>query len=310
MNLEAVRAFVLIAEYGRFQDAAAELRVTQQAVSKRIAALERYLGVPLFTRGGHGAELTLDGRAFLPHAKAVLLAVRGAVESVRPGRRALRVDVLERRLASAAIVLDFHRRHPEVEIDLVGLGGAQAAFGALLDGTIDAAFCCVRDPRSLPAAISHRRAYDEPLELLVGHRNPLATAPEIRLADLTAHRVWVPGIVVGTEWGDYYEAMAEDFGLRIDATGPDFGMEHLLDTITDSATLTTFIGPRMRIAWSARPELRRIPIRRPAPIYPWSLAWHSVNRHPALGTLRDHLRDAAAPTPGPEEGWLPEWARI
>ncbi|GAA4610614.1 LysR family transcriptional regulator [Actinoallomurus liliacearum] len=308
MNIEAVRAFVLIAEHGRFQDAAAELRVTQQAVSKRIAALERFLGVPLFTRGGHGAELTVDGRAFLPHAKAVLLAVRGAVESVQPDRRALRVDVLRRRLVSADLVLDFHRRHPEVEIDLVDLGGAQAAFDALLDGSIDAAFCCVRDASALPAVISHRRVHDEPLELLVGPRHPLAIAREIRLVDLAAYRVWVPGIVVGTEWGDYYEAMAEDFRIGIDATGPDFGMEHLLDTITDSATLTTFIGPRMRIAWPQRHELRRIPIRRPTPIYPWSLAWHSVNRHPALGTLRDHLPETAAPTSGPD-AWLPKWAR-
>jgi hypothetical protein len=64
--------------------------------------------------------------------------------------------------------------------------------------------------------------------------------------------------------------MAQDFQIRIDPTGPNFGMEHLLDTITDSATLTTFIGPRMRIAWPARHELRRIPIRRPTPVYPWS----------------------------------------
>ncbi|MEV5706515.1 LysR family transcriptional regulator [Actinoallomurus sp. NPDC052274] len=308
MNIEAVRAFVLIAEHGRFQDAAAELRVTQQAVSKRIAALERFLGVPLFTRGGHGAELTVDGRSFLPHAQAVLLAVRGAVESVQPDRRALRVDVLRRRLVSADLVLGFHTRHPEVEIDLVDLGGAQAAFDALLDGSIDAAFCCVRDPNALPAVISHRRVHDEPLELLVGPRHPLATAREIRLVDLAAYRVWVPGIIAGTEWGDYYEAMAEDFRIGIDATGPDFGMEHLLDTITDSATLTTFIGPRMRIAWPQRHELRRIPIRRPTPIYPWSLAWHSVNRHPALGTLRDHLLETAAPTSGPDT-WLPRWAR-
>lgn len=41
MDLEAVRTFAAIAEAGQFQKAAADLSVTQQAVSKRIAALER-----------------------------------------------------------------------------------------------------------------------------------------------------------------------------------------------------------------------------------------------------------------------------
>ncbi|MFE3938839.1 LysR family transcriptional regulator, partial [Streptomyces goshikiensis] len=45
MDLDTVRTFVAAADAGRFQEAAAELAVTQQAVSKRIAVLERSLGV-------------------------------------------------------------------------------------------------------------------------------------------------------------------------------------------------------------------------------------------------------------------------
>ena len=40
MDLKAVRAFVAIADSGQFQKAAVDLALTQQAVSKRIAALE------------------------------------------------------------------------------------------------------------------------------------------------------------------------------------------------------------------------------------------------------------------------------
>ena len=63
-----MRTFVTAADAGQFQDAADELSITQQAVSKRIAALERYLEVRLFTRTARGARLTIDGQAFLPHA--------------------------------------------------------------------------------------------------------------------------------------------------------------------------------------------------------------------------------------------------
>ena len=70
MNIEAVRAFVTVAEEGQFQLAADRLDVSQQAVSKRIAALEAELGTVLFKRTPSGAALTQDGRTFLPHAAA------------------------------------------------------------------------------------------------------------------------------------------------------------------------------------------------------------------------------------------------
>ncbi|EFH28351.1 MULTISPECIES: LysR family transcriptional regulator, partial [Streptomyces] len=99
MDLDAVRTFVAVADAGRFQEAAHRLAVTQQAVSKRVAALERDLGARLFTRAPRGARLTIDGQAFLPHARELLRAAERAAASVRPGSRALRVDVIGRRLA-------------------------------------------------------------------------------------------------------------------------------------------------------------------------------------------------------------------
>lgn len=69
MDLIAVRTFVAVAEAGQFQVAAAGLAITQQAVSKRVAALERDLKVALLTRTPRGSRLTIDGQAFLPHAR-------------------------------------------------------------------------------------------------------------------------------------------------------------------------------------------------------------------------------------------------
>ena len=131
MDLKAVRAFVAIADSGQFQKAAVDLALTQQAVSKRIAALEKDLGVRLLVRTPRGAELTIDGQALLPHARALLQAEDRAVAAVRPGDRALRVDVVGRRAATAGLVRDFHRAHPEVTLDVVTLFGVDAAVAAV-----------------------------------------------------------------------------------------------------------------------------------------------------------------------------------
>jgi DNA-binding transcriptional LysR family regulator len=84
VDLDTVRTLVAAADLGQFQGAADSLEVTQQAVSKRIAALEKELGVRLFTRTARGVQLTIDGQAFLPHARALLAAAERAVTAIRP----------------------------------------------------------------------------------------------------------------------------------------------------------------------------------------------------------------------------------
>lgn len=309
MDLDAVRTFVAAADAGQFQDAATALSITQQAVSKRIAALEKDLQVRLFNRTARGAQLTIDGQTFLPHARELLRVEARADSSVRPGRRALRVDVHSRRIAPAVLLQDFHRAHPRIELDVVTLDAdVHAAMAAVEAGAVDATFHAVPIPaRHLPDGIRTARVIDEHHELLVGPRHALANARTVTPAQLAAHRIWMPGMASGTEWADYYDELAAAFGLTIDLVGPVFGNEALLAEIADSAELATFAGERTRYLWPDSYDLRRIPVRGPAPIYPMSLIWRDDNPHPALATLRDHL-DSRRTSPVDAEIWLPTWA--
>lgn len=309
MDLDAVRTFVTAAETGRLQDAATTLSVTQQAVSKRVAALEKELAVRLFTRTPRGVRLTIDGQAFLPHARALLDTAERAMASVRPGSRALRVDVIGRRLGPAALLRGFHRARPEVELDVVTLFDAKEALAAIRSGTIDASFRAVTVPaRRLPDGIAATRVYDEPVQLLTGPRHALATAREVTPEQLAGHRIWMPGLVAGTEWAAYYDEFATEFGLTIEATGPDFGTDPLLDTIAESPQLATLVGEQTRLVWPTDQDLRRITLRDPMPVYPHSLIRRSDNPHPALKTLRTYL-DSAGPGRLDAETWTPHWAR-
>jgi DNA-binding transcriptional LysR family regulator len=307
VDTEAVRSFVRAAEAGQLQHAADELGVTQQAVSKRIAALERELAVRLFTRTARGVELTLDGQAFLPHARGIVAGVDRAVTAVRPGSRALRIDVLGLRSAQAVVLHDYWRSHPDTDLDVVTLrvDDPHVVAAAVQAGDVDASFRTVTEPATLPRDVHMVRAFDSPLELLVGPRHPLAAARSLTPSRLRGLRIWVPGIVPRSEWAEFYDQLATAFDLRVDATGPNFGNEVLLDTLADSADVATLVGARDRYIWPTNHDLRRIPIVNPTLAYPLSLMLPSTNPHPGLRAIVDHC---ASLTPLPEPVWLPSWA--
>ncbi|MFB4284620.1 MULTISPECIES: LysR family transcriptional regulator [unclassified Nonomuraea] len=307
MDLDAVRTFVAVVDTGQFQDAAADLSITQQAVSKRIAGLEKDLAVRLFTRTARGARLTIDGQAFLPHARELLRVAERAVASVLPGSRPLRVDVIASRSAASGLMRAFHRAHPEIELDVVMLFDVETAVAAIRSGAIDVSFRAVGVPgRALPEDVESVRVLDEALQLLTGPAHALAGARSVTVAQLAGHRIWMPGIVPGTEWAAYYDDLVAEFGLTIEATGPNFGSDALLDTIADTPALATFMGRETRLVWPTGHGLRRIPVTDPTPVYPHSLLWRRDNPHPALATLRAHLATAAA---GHDAAgtWTPGW---
>jgi DNA-binding transcriptional LysR family regulator len=310
VDLDAVRTFVAVAEAGRFSDAADDLSITQQAVSKRIAALEKDLGVRLFTRTARGVQLTIDGQAFLPHARDLLRADERAADSVRPGRRDPRVDHVDAQRAPARLLRAFHRAHPQIELDVViHLFDAEAAIGAVGSGLIDASFRAVtKTAQQLPDGIEVARVLDDPLQLLTGPAHKLAAARAVTPAELAGYTIWMPAVVPGTEWAAFYDELAAAFGLTIDTVGPNFGTDDLLEVIADSPSLATFVSDQMRLIWPAYYDLRRIAVHNPAPVYPHSLIWRRDNPHPALTTLRDYVGSAR---PGHRDPgtWTPKWAQ-
>jgi DNA-binding transcriptional LysR family regulator len=307
VDTEALRSFVRAAELGQLQHAADELGVTQQAVSKRTAALERELGVRLFTRTARGVELTLDGQALLPHARGIVAGVERAMAAVRPGSRALRVDVLGLRSAQAVVLHEYWRSRPGINLDVVTLrvDDPRMAIAAVEAGDVDASFRTVTDPHTLPHDMQMIRAFDSPLELLVGPRHPLAAARTLTPPQLRRHRIWVPGMAPRSEWAEFYDQVATEFDLRIDAAGPHFGDDVLLDALADSAEVATLVGARDRYIWPTNYDLRRIPIVNPTLAYPLSLILPRTSPHPGLAGILTHL-ESLPQLPGTV--WLPSWA--
>ncbi|UUT36030.1 LysR family transcriptional regulator [Microbacterium elymi] len=73
-ELAALELVDAVARTGSMSAAARELRVTQQAVSTRVRAVEQRMGVELFVRSPQGARLTSDGESVVAWTRDVLAA--------------------------------------------------------------------------------------------------------------------------------------------------------------------------------------------------------------------------------------------
>lgn len=124
-SLAGIEAFVRAAELGSVSRAAAALRLTPSAVSRRISRLEEELGVRLFHRAARALRLTDDGRGFLERCQNILDELRAAKATAarvrdRPEGR-LRVEaptVLGRTVLVPALP-GFLSEHPRVEVELI-----------------------------------------------------------------------------------------------------------------------------------------------------------------------------------------------
>lgn len=83
MEFHQLRYFVAAAEIGSISRAAQREHLTQPALSRQIARLERRLGVPLFERRKQRIHLTDAGRFLLPRAKQLLCDAATSEQQLR-----------------------------------------------------------------------------------------------------------------------------------------------------------------------------------------------------------------------------------
>jgi LysR family transcriptional regulator, transcriptional activator of the cysJI operon len=133
MELEArLRAFAAVAREGSFSRAAERLYVSQPAISKHVASLERELEAQLVVRNRRGASLTPAGdllAEYVLRAEALLANARRALAAdgdAQVGTLALAASGIPGTYLLPAILARFHEQHPAVELDfrLSTSGGA------------------------------------------------------------------------------------------------------------------------------------------------------------------------------------------
>ncbi|SPA45576.1 LysR family transcriptional regulator [Cupriavidus taiwanensis] len=82
-DTDQLRTFVTVADSGSLSAAAPRLFLSQSSVSEQLRKLEERAGVPLLTRGRHGAQPTPAGQRLLAHARRILALNELALQELR-----------------------------------------------------------------------------------------------------------------------------------------------------------------------------------------------------------------------------------
>lgn len=125
IDLNAVSIFVRIVETGSLSAAARMLQIPKTTVSKKLAALERALGVALITRTTRKLSITEAGKAYFEHSQAAVRRLeQGRVEmgSAREhpsGKFRVTAPVDIGHAVLPRIIDAFVKRYPEVRVELL-----------------------------------------------------------------------------------------------------------------------------------------------------------------------------------------------
>ena len=187
MELRHLRYFVAVAEAGSLTVAAEQtLHTSQPSLSRQIRDLEGEVGAQLLTRCARGIELTPAGRAFLDHARSVLLQVEAAGEAARrvahPAKPRFSMGFLTgHELTWMPEALQILRHElPNIDVMISSQYSPLLADG-LSKGKIDAAF--LRREKGLPD-LAFRLLVKEPLVVILPGDHRLAAHKAINPRDL------------------------------------------------------------------------------------------------------------------------------
>lgn len=193
MELKWLEDFLALARSGSFSRAANERNVTQPAFSRRIRALEHWLGVTLFDRSVSPIGLTQFGREFMPYAGDIVNSAIGVRQDFRMLARAHKQQVKIVTLHTLSIqvvpslIAPFLASDPQARIELLpSVQGVDAHYDALDSG------------------LAH---------ILIAYTQPRPGRQEAYLEKLVAHDAFVPVVSKG---------YADRFGLPdlSDENGP------------------------------------------------------------------------------------------
>jgi len=284
MELRHLRYFVAVADAGSLTVAAEQtLHTSQPSLSRQIRDLEQEVGVQLMTRSAQGIELTQAGKAFLEHARMVLLqaeaAKEAAVRAAQPPRPTFSLGFLSG--AEIDLLPEVSRvlrdAFPGIDIKLSSDYSPVLA-KALMRRKLDAAFM---RPEEQMGDLACKRVRTDPLMFVFPSDHRLAAKSDVSPQDVENETFYLP-----SKAAPAVRRVVLDYlgGARV-ALKPEHEVHNVVHAISMIASTG---GVMMLPAYTRRylPEtITARPVKGDAPTLDLVIPYHKANRSPILKRL-------------------------
>jgi DNA-binding transcriptional LysR family regulator len=299
MKLHDLRILMAVAQAGSMNKAAVFLNMTQSAISRSIAELERTVGVSLLDRTARGVEPTEYGRAMLECGVAVFDDLRQGARKIEfltdPEAGEIRIGCHPGLAASfvPAVIAGVARRYPRIVFHLM-----VAEVGTLhrelternVDLLITREFGPLADER-----LSFEFLFDDSFVILAGAQNPWVRRRRIVLAELL-NEAWVlppPDSVFGSAVVEAFRSCGFDYPRMAVVTVP---LDVRIGLLATGQFLTIFAPSALRFP-IRRPEFKVLPVELPmAPVPSGIVTLNNRTLSPVAQLFVDAARKVAKMT--------------
>jgi DNA-binding transcriptional LysR family regulator len=286
LKLRDLHILLAVVQRGSMAKAAAELAISQPAVSKAISDMEHIFGLRLLDRSRNGIEPTAYGRALVMRGRAIFDELKHGVEELAfladPSVGDLRIGSTESVAAGflPAVIKRFSLEQPRVRLDVAQTVMSTLHYRELRERSIDLLIGRIPAPfdeHDLEAEV----VYNDDTVVIAGQRSKWAKSRKLKLADLAGER-WIlppPDTMQGTSVPKIFR----DSGCAMPPAPITTLSIHLCLRLVASAQFVTML-PASVLGFGNRDEsLKVLPIRIP------------VARRPvAIVTLKNRTRSPAA----------------
>jgi DNA-binding transcriptional LysR family regulator len=294
LRLRDLHVLSAVVKFGSMAKAAAQVGLTQPAISQSIAELETALGVRLLDRGPRGVAPTQYGEALLARGAEAFDALKQGIRDIEflsdPGSGEVWIGASESYVAGgylAAVIGRLAAQYPRVAIHVLEANTAALEFHELRARKVDLMLGRISGPVA-DDDLAVETLYDEAIVVAAGANHPLARRRTLALAEL-ADEAWIlapPNTVVRELVGRAFHA--QDLAPpRLSVT--TYSMQLRIQLLATGRYLTAV--PESLLQYNAkRWSLTRLPVAlgKPLPVAIVTLRHRTLS--PAVRLFIEHAR--------------------